>query len=427
MTDPVLVAARFLFFLLGGVSLVLPLRWALFSYLLLTQVSVFSPGFASATSVGWENAAKVLLIPTVLLIRYRWAPHSPTQPVELSRWWLALVAYVILASLWSPFPLSAVKMIGYLYCYSVLFLLFRHAWRESWFTQGFLVANLYFVLGLAIVQTYIFHGFFSADGRFSTFSDGQSTAAYLICMLTLLLFHRRKGVIYWIALFSALCGILLTGSRYVFIGLAVLILLSPFGLFEQSSQPNFAKRAKMMAAALLGIFLMGGYVVRFAPENRLNQLIEYTLSQSASYEDVGTLAWRMLIYQSALQELQERNGSRWFFGSGTSSSADVLLEVDRYSYTPDDVDGNRSMHDEFLRAFYEWGVPGFVFFVFFLASTLVFCLKKAIRQRCKPAWAYLAIFPTLLLGLTFENILANAGQPAGTGYLLVLTYSATAR
>jgi O-antigen ligase len=428
MTEPAIVAAEVLFLVLGSLSLVLPLRWALFSYVLLTQINVSGPEFASASSLGWENAVKVVLIPTILLLRLPSGKRFETGRTPVSRWWLPFVAYVALASLWSPFPLSAVKMVGYLYSYSVLFVLFLHGWRESWFTAKFLLANLCLTLCLGVVQTYLLGGLFSGgeELRFSTFSDGQSMAAYLICIVTLVLFQREKGWLYRVALFAAFCGILLAGSRYVFIGLAILVLLSPLGLWEQTAPATLGERLKKMAIGLLVVLLAGAAVVRFAPENRLNQLIGYATSRSSSYEDVGTFAWRILIYQEAANQLLERSPLGLLVGSGTSSSGNIIVGVYSTAYNFDTVDANRAMHDEFLRALYEWGVVGLLLLLGFLVSTIAVCWRRGVREKHRPALAYLAIFPTLLLGLTIENLLANAGQPAGTGYLLVLTYSVSA-
>jgi hypothetical protein len=41
--------------------------------------------------------------------------------------------------------------------------------------------------------------------------------------------------------------------------------------------------------------------------------------------------------------------------------------------------------------------------------------------------AFLAIFPTLLIGLAVGNVLAEAGLPGGTGYVLVLACAAASR
>jgi hypothetical protein len=101
-----ILAAKLLFFLLGGLALIAPPRWALFSYLLLTQVDISAADFSSASSFGWDNAFRIVVIPTVLLLRSRSKAHIPAMPTGLSRWWLLFVADVAIASLWSPSRLS---------------------------------------------------------------------------------------------------------------------------------------------------------------------------------------------------------------------------------------------------------------------------------------------------------------------------------
>jgi O-antigen ligase len=164
-------------------------------------------------------------------------------------------------------------------------------------------------------------------------------------------------------------------------------------------------------------------LVHFAPENRLNELVDYAETSSSSYEDVGTFAWRVLIYQEAIDQILNRSALGLLLGSGTSSAGDVKVDVYSKQFTIEEVDANRSMHDEFLRALYEWGIVGLVLLLGFLASTFRFCWRRAKATREVSTLAYIALFPTLLLGLGVENILANAGHPAGTGYLLAFTFS----
>jgi O-Antigen ligase len=429
MSDFADSVAPLLFWTLAAVALIAPPRWALFSYLLLAQVDLSASDFASASTLGLDNAFRIVVIPTVLLLRLRSTAPAPAIPDALSRWWLLFAAYVAIASFWSPFPLSAIKMIGYLYCYSALFILFRRAWAQSWFSIRFVIANLGAALCIATAQTYVLGDLASPEGRLTSFDDPQNFAAYLISIAAIVLFAREneKGALRWFALAAAAGGIVLTGSRYVLIGLVMLAVLSFLRQwFEQGSGAKlsaFVKRIVFVAAATL---LLVTVIVRFAPENRLNELVDYAGTSSSSYEDVGTFAWRVLIYEEAIDQILNRTAVGLLFGSGTSSAGGVKVDVYSHQFTLEEVDANRSMHDEFLRAVYEWGIVGLVLLLGFLGSTFSFCWRRAKATREVSTLAYIALFPTLLLGLGVENILANAGHPAGTGYLLVFTFSAAA-
>src|ERR1700679_4223514 len=102
MSDFAGSVASVLFWTLAGVALIAPPRWALFSYLLLTQVDLSAADFASASPLGLDNAFRIAVIPTVMLLRLRSTAHIPAIPSALSRWWFLFVADVAIASLWSP-------------------------------------------------------------------------------------------------------------------------------------------------------------------------------------------------------------------------------------------------------------------------------------------------------------------------------------
>ncbi len=427
MSDPTITVVKFLFVLLGGLSLLTPPRWALFSYLLLTQVDLSGSDFASASTMGWENAFRLVVIPTILLLRFRSKAQLPSMPAGIWRWWLLFVADVAIASYWSPFPLSALKMIGYLYCFSVLFILFRQAWVQRWFSVRFLIANLGLALCIAGLQTYALGDPASSEGRLSSFDDPQNFAAYLISIAAIVWFESEGGALRWFALIAAAGGILLTGSRYALIGLGGLLVLSFLRQwFEQGAAERLRALFKRVLFAATAILVLATLLIHYAPENRINDLVSYAVTSSSSYEDVGTFGWRVLLYEEAIGQLLQRSVPGLLFGSGTSSSGNIKIDVYSASFTPDDVDANRSMHNEFLRAIYEWGVVGLVLLIGVLVSTFRICWRRASQMKESQALAYVALFPTLVLGLGVENILANAGHPAGTGYLLAFTFSISA-
>ena len=424
MSDIAGSVASVLFWFLAGAALIAPPRWALFSYLLLTQIDLSAADFSSASTLGWDNTFRIVVIPTILLLRFRGKAALPAMPAGISRWWLLFVADVAITALWSPFPLSALKMVGYLYCSSVLFILFRCAWAQSWFSVRFLIANLAAALGIAAVQTYVLGSLQSSEGRLTSFDSPQTFAAYLISIAAIVWFANEEGMLRWFALVAAAVGIVLTGSRYVLIGFGMLIMLSFFRQwFEQGAAARLRALALRALYVSVAILLLVMLLVRFAPENRLNELVSYASTGSSSYEDVGTFAWRVLLYEEAINQLMDRSVTGLLFGSGTSSAGNIKVDVYSADFTPEDVDANRSMHDEFLRAIYEWGIVGLVLLLGLLVSTFLFCWRMAKTTKKAQALTYIVLFPTILLGLGVENILANAGHPAVTGYLLALTFS----
>jgi len=143
------------------------------------------------------------------------------------------------------------------------------------------------------------------------------------------------------------------------------------------------------------------------------------VSHDTTFEDVGTFAWRYARYEMVLSDLTGHSFGRLMIGSGTSSAASLLIESDFYQ--EENVDPNRLVHDEFLRSFYEWGLPGLLLLILFLVEAIKTCLKMIAQDGPLEAWAFLAVFVPLLITLTVENILADSGSPGGVGYNLVLT------
>jgi hypothetical protein len=431
MGDATFVVGHLLFWVFGGCAALLPLRWGIPFYLLVVQIDSSGPELASASTVGFENTLKIILLPTLFLLRIGWKRFKPLYWPSMSKSWLLFVSYVALAAIWSPFQLSAIKMVGYLYCYAALFTTFTYAAFQGWITEKVLAVIAVSSLALGAIQTYFLgnlFGFGGTENRFTTFSDTETFAAFLIALLSLFLFSaetqdrfRRIACIVGLVL-----GIILTGSRYVFLGLVILFLAaSVFYTLQTVRKIRLGLLLRRVSLGLVPAVLVFGMVVQYFPQNRLNELTQ--LSSSHDIEDIGTFGFRLAIYQLTMDQLAEHNLRQWIFGTGTSSGAEVALKFDPALYKFDTVDGNRIIHDEFLRALYEWGWVGLSLFVYFLVMTVKSCVELFRRTRRREVMAFLAIFPTLLIGLAVGNVLAEAGLPGGTGYVLVLACAAASR
>ncbi len=137
MTYQAPLIASALFWILAACALILKPRWAIVCVLLILQFDMSGPGFESTSSVGFENALKIILLPAILLWRIGWRPVPFSMWPRMAKYWMALVAYAVAATAWSDYPLSAFKMIGYLLCSTMLFIVFRFAWSSGWITEKF--------------------------------------------------------------------------------------------------------------------------------------------------------------------------------------------------------------------------------------------------------------------------------------------------
>jgi hypothetical protein len=399
-------------------------------YVLLAQFDVTGTAFYSSELLGWENAVKIAVVPTVLFLRIMPEFVLNREMVRIGRTWLLLAAYAGLAVLWSPFKLSGVKMLGYFYAYAALFAVFTVAWRKGWFTAKTLMGVLWVSLSFAILQTYTLgndYGSFAANNgtmdfewRFTTFGSAQSFAAFLLCVLVLLLFRERRGFSVLLSCAGATAGILLTGSRSIFIGFAwILVLAGVILAKKEGKRLTLGLAIKRMAISGAVILCMAAVVLRALPENRLNQMLSAAVSSNNSVQDVGTFLWRFNLYQKTLDELRSRNAKALVAGTGTSSAANLVLQTGFFNES--NVDPNRALHDEFLRSMYEWGLIGLALLLLFLYQAVSICFELIRNYDAKEAWAFLAIVGPLLISFAVENFLADSASPGGVGYNLLLT------
>jgi hypothetical protein len=419
---------RVTFWCLALSSAVLPMRWALLSFILISHIDITPSTYASASSIGVENAVKTIILPTILWLRFARASIWKVRSSSAAILWLSLTAYAMIACIWSPFVLSGLKMVAYLYCYLILGAVFLEGWNRKQLTSQTIGVALWVSLLMGAVQTYLLGNLYGASpngldvDRFTSFCSPQQFGAFLLTTLSILFVTSRQGL--WAKLlhaFGGFVGIGLCGSRYVFLGSLALLPIVWASFFFRSSGTR--QRTGWIVVGIVGCLVavtsFGG-VVALSQNNRISSLVLMTLEGRSPLENVGTFVWRQGIYEQAWNQLKQRKPVDLLFGAGTSSGALVVLGWDR-RYRSDSVDANRVMHNELLRVVFEWGILGLTLFISF-GVTLTRQTARAVRLRVIPAYAFLALLPTIVLGCLSENVLAASSSPAGVGFSLVLFY-----
>jgi len=434
-------AIQALFWVLAFASVILPIRWSLVCYLLLAQIdySSLATGWASASSMGYANAVKLVVVPSVMLLRLMLKRYGRPARVGLfigplrrvvRSWpfvlWSAFVAYAAISIAWSPFKLSAVKQLGYFYGYTVGFLLIYYvAERHIAMRRA-----VYYALGgsiiLAALQTYAAgNRFGTTERRFTGYLAPQQFALFVAaCIIFLgidsLSRQKRSGWLGWV---FGLAIVLLSGSNTVMLGLlCAFIYVALSGASKKHLQ-----RASLgnvgLAIAIVGIVVLvvsggiGGKAQEFATENRALRAVRALVTDDYSLIDMGTFRWRLGIYEATLATVKTQPLSATWLGNGTASAAEIGVRHLGKSSTH--VDGNRILHNEFLRCLYEWGIFGTVLFLSFLASLAHSLLSTHKRPRAARTMAA-AFLPLLLMMLLVENVFAAGGTAAGLGIVLIL-------
>jgi len=424
--DAQVVGPILFWFLAALVLLPLSLPWSLLAYFLIAHLDMSGPGWASAASVGWENAFKIVVLPTVLLLRARLGSWRFVKNSKTFRVWMAFVLYVAIASLWTPFVLSAVKLIGYLYNYTIIFIVLADAFSKRRARMYKVVSlGLWLSLLLAVFQTYFLgNPFGTSEDRFTSFSSPQSFAAYLVCSLALVLLgseHGTKGLSSGLFVSAvAVVAILLNGSNTMFLG--ILIVIACWIGIWTIGKPSYMRMMQLHFGVLvISVVCMGFLLFPDALRGiRATATIHAAIARDTSITDIGTFAWRLSIYRVVMSAISQSRVSAIMFGNGTSSGASLML---RYfnRYVPAAIDANRVLHNELLRIVYEWGVVGFTLFGSFILALVIDAVRTARSPYGKSSWPFLSVVPMLLGLLLVENVLASAGTPEGVGLVLVVS------
>jgi hypothetical protein len=403
-------------------------RWALLSLLLGANVNVIQPGFLSAASVGWQNGLETLVLPTVLLLRltgfkmprFRWGVPALA--------WAALTLYAAVSILWSPFKVSGVKMVGFLAAWFILYLVFHLAWQRMILDEGLLIAALWCSLALACIQTYLLGCPEEVvTHQFTSFTAADSFAIFLCSILAFLLFSRGRSWRRNVSLAACVLGVILAEDRTALIGLGFLLLvwlLRRRQAIGTSFGVGFATAVPALVVLLLLFFGLRAVMAWRMPESRLNELLQLGSSSAASLQDIGTLAFRLDMYESTLSELSGRTPPALVFGSGTASGGGLSFAGQEQYLLG--MDPNRTIHNEFLRVLYEWGLIGLSLGLALIFHLVRQCWCLAVLEGSLPAMAAVGMLPAMLLLLIDGNPLSSPAATMGMGLVLVLTYGFSA-
>ncbi len=415
----------------------IPLHLRVVSYFSLFHLDLSGFHFNSATSIGLENAIKSIIIPTILVLRSNFYGSRLLIRTFTFKIWIILGIYIAFALAWSPFPLSAIKQLGYFYTYTINFLLLANLlWalnpRQVKHTI-YLSTSVALILGL--LQTYVFGNIFgTVENRFTSFTSPQSFALFLSFILgVIILAHFKIAQKMRLSSFLfpgiILIFIFLTGSR---IALVMSLFLISAIFFFWALSGNKPYRIILLNILFLIILVTFFPFANNSPtaSNTLNVLTEnralqtLSLIQDGSLQNISTFRFRTAMFSATIHQLKHKNQLRLLFGNGTSSIGEVVTEGHIYyrGYNETNIDANRIAHNEFLRSLFEWGILGLLIF-FSLTSCLFFSATKlASKLNNARGYIYLASFFNILIVLLTSNMLAASGTPMGVGLSIYLIY-----
>ncbi|MEO8098437.1 MAG: O-antigen ligase family protein [Acidobacteriota bacterium] len=334
---------------------------------------------------------------------------------------MTLTAYAAIATVWGPFPLAGSKLVANMAGILMAIVVLEKAARLGLLTSHALQVLIWGSMALAVVQTYYFggatYGFDGSDqvSRLSSFIAAQQFAAFLVAFLTLALWHSEFGVgIRVLTAVSVLTALLLNGSRVWFLGALFITLFYMLVLMRQRVILVGLFAGALVTSILL--FMSFNSNTEVIVDNSSNRIVA-TLSAIATGSDTSNrvglrdLTFRTAIYTGIINDISSSGLKEFALGHGTSSGANGVMRVFPNSYDAERLDPNRLIHNEWLRAAYEWGVVGLLLLAG-VFSTMIGGLVSICRaqRRNHRALAALSFVPAFLLAFSSENVLASAGN-----------------
>jgi hypothetical protein len=402
-----------LYVALLAVAVFAPLRWAIASYLLLASVDFYT-GY---TSIGILNALKGLAYPILLLWRLRaYSGHSKTIVAPAA--WLLLVSYVAIASFWSLFPLSAVKLVAEMIGSFLVCVAFLRASKGGYLTPSIVLPVTAGAIVLGVLRSLFAPGYADTPDRFTAFTSAQTFAALLAALFALALCSERLKLWMRVTTGAAIAtAMVLNGSRVWLLGMLIMLILA----LAISSAPAWLKICSAGLAVLMGVALVAAndpvfsFLAQKARSNRVAAIITAIDEGDRKAAGMGTFLFRRQLNARTLNAITSSSAAQLLFGHGTSTGRLLLGELNKGIGDP-----NRAVHNEWLRILYEWGILGLLIWLAFIGSIIAFAwsgVRIDPRGYAKPLLVYLPAFMLALLG---ENILAGAGHAENIGFILLI-------
>jgi O-antigen ligase len=396
-----------------------PLRWSIICYLLLSTIDLGSLD----ASIGALNTAKAMLLPVWMLWRLRfWS--GPRRVGAAPIFWGLLTLYVAIASSASLFPAYAIKLVGHMVGSLVICLMLIRAARAGFLGLQTIFPVTVGTLGMAVIHWFLVHDWGGEPDRLTSFAGAQSFAAFAVALYAGSLAGRSLRTPLKIAVCaSLLVALLLNGSRLWVTGFLLVTLMSIF----------VSRITLWLRVLTFGLIAMAGSVALVEFDSLMTVMEEHSSSNriaaalGAFYQGdrrstgLGTYNLRRDLYRRSIDAIEASTLPELLLGHGTCNGALIAATLSK------DPDPNRAMHNEWLRALYEWGLVGLTLWILFIAALGGYAIRALRGSRRHCAVPLLIYLPAFCLGLTGENFIAAAGNLASVGLLMLIGIASLSR
>jgi hypothetical protein len=403
---------------LFAVAAFAPLRWSVIGFLLLSTIDLGS----ESASIGALNTAKSMVLPVFLLWRFRaYAGHVRLTAAPVA--WILLIVYVAVASTWSLFPAYAIKLIGHLLGSLLICMMLLRASKGGFLNMKTVVPVAVGTFAIATAHWFLLHDWGGEPDRFSTFAGAQSFAAFLTALYCAVVASRALAWPLRLSISAALLfSLLINGSRMWLIGFLASTLLAIFVSEVKTWLKVVSFAATVITASLLILefYPVMDWIAAQSGSNRIARAVTDMYGGNYRSRGLGTLNLRKQLFRRTIAGIEQSSITEIVFGHGTCNGALIAATISKYP------DPNRALHDEWLRAFYEWGIIGLILWLIFIASLVLYAARGVHSIHGDYAKPLLIYLPAFTVGLSGENIIAGAGNAVSVGLLMLIALAGVA-
>lgn len=277
---------------------------------------------------------------------------------------------------------------------------------------------------MGALQLMYLHDWTHERDRFSAFTNAQAYAAFVAALFCMALCAPGLTMLTRALLCPALAlSLIFNGSRIWFCGIVLAALIAFIISTERAWVKILSSAAVILAACSLIIFRNQAEdaIQDLAPSNRIVAAAVAAYEGDMQSQGLGTLRFRRIITEAAVDQLKRSSFTELTFGRGTSNGSFITGSLFRGE--SGFADPNRMVHNEWLRVLYEWGLAGLCLWCFFWCSTLAYVIQGVRNDPAGYSKPLLIYLPALLIALAGENFIAGAGSAMSIGFLMLFGFA----
>jgi O-antigen ligase len=311
----------------------------------------------------------VYLALAVLSFTWSRSDRSPNRAILFHPALLSFLALIVVSTLWAVNPKdTALRAVGLLLAFVFIWNLLRTTDLNriaAWLADGLLYASYATIVLIAVggsTSEAVAEG-----GRLNLGADLQATGTAAVCLWALVrLFAEgmsqkgKRRIFHFILAAVALLAMLRTGTRGTLIQLVIVLPLLATIRLSMKNVAGVAVRYLLLALVMLG----AGVAIwaSLGEERQSSYMAAFRIDKNEGVQDTRSSTWL-----PAMEKARERP----WLGRGFGSSSFYMLSDEEYKgFDSMTMAFRTTVHSQYLEVFYEFGLLGFLVFIWLLVALL---------------------------------------------------------